>query len=242
MDTKKRGLPASSLEVGEIKKPATSYLPAKKAEDSKLSFDSQMYALDLCRRKVNNYRQPEVIDRLIEACEEEALVMPKKMKKVAINTYAMLAFARLDDQSLATFMDISVDDLFRQVLSRFKISETEIDRLCKERSDVHQTTVEVNFFVNGKTDESIARINNLPSSIELRDSMIAADKHKPSDPLYNATDIRVRALLYYASLPLEDKIRVVREIDVEYGEMLTKYTPQKYEERAQRLREMYGMG
>ncbi len=241
MNTKKRGIPTANLEVMEVKSPSASVLSTKKAEAPKLSYESQKHALDLCRRKVNNYRQPEVIDRLIEECEKEALGMPKKMKKVAINTYAMLSFGRQSDEALAAFMGVSVDDQFRQVLPRFKIPEAEINQLCESRSEVHQTTVEVNFFVNSKIEESIARINNLPSSIELRDSMVAADKHKPSDPLYNATDIRVRALLYYAGLPIEEKIRVVKEIDVEYGEMLTKHTPAKYEERVQRLREMYGI-
>lgn len=241
MTNKKSGIPVSLLDLKEIKASTPGPLPAKKVEDPKLSFENQMRALELCRRKVNNYRQAEGVDRLIEECEEEALVMPKKMKKVAINAYSMLAFARQDDETLAALMITPIDELYRQVFNRFGLPKEEVERLCKGRGDIHQTTVEVNLFINGKIEESIARINNLPSSIQLRDLMIAADKHKYSEPLYSATDIRVRPLFYYGGLPLEDKIRVVNEIDVEYGQMLSKHTDKQHEDRTHKLREKCGI-
>lgn len=244
MTTNKRGLSADLMEVKEIKAPAPGALVAKKEEDTSLSLESQMQSLELHRRKVNNYRQSDGVARLIDECEEEALAMPgKKMNKVAINQYAMLAFSDLDDEAMSAYMApaVSVDDLYTSVLPRFKVSEAEVKEYCEKRDVTHQTTVEVNLFVNKKIEESIARANALPCTVEMHRSLSAADKVRPNEPFYNATDMRVRALFYYGGLPLDEKIRVVAEIDRKYGPMLSKLTEKQYKERAAKIQEKYGV-
>lgn len=244
MTTKKRGLPASALEVKEIKAPAPGALATKKEEDITLSLESQMQALQLHRRKVNNYRQSDGIARLIEECEEEALAIPgKKMNKVEINKYAMLAFSELDDEAMSSHMApaVTIEGLYHSVLSRFKVSKEDIDLYIESINETHQTTVEVNLFINNKFEEAIIRANALPCTVDPCNFLRATGKYNKNTPFYNGTDMRVHALFYYGGLPLDEKIRVVAEIDRKYGPMLSKLTEKQYKERAAKIQEKYGV-
>lgn len=235
---KKSGIATSAMEVITLKAPTPGASKSKASEAKpQLSMEEQMAQLDMCRKKVNNYRQPEALDVLIENAEEEGLAIPYKVKKVDLNIYAMIAFSRLGDEEMNKVIATPIKDLYHDAFCRYGVAEEEITRLYEGIEDTKQTTVEVNLFISKLIDDSIARANSLPYVEEIRSKLIDSGKLKENASFYNGTEIRTRALLYYATLPLEEKIKVIGDIHAEFGSKLNRFTGEQYNKRLKKLQE-----
>lgn len=232
--SKKHGIPSSSLEVRELKAPARS---VHKARLSALSPDEQLKILDKCRSKVNNYRQGPGVDLIIECCEHEPMVNAKT-NKVFINLYSLIALSELEDGQLNEYIGTPLEDAYKAGFANYGYSDKEAEDLFDSRGNLHQTTVEVNSFVNDIVVSLIDRINCLPVTIQDKQVSIKTGKCGKTENYYNATEIRERALFYYAALPVAEKADVINGIIQKYGPMLNRYSNKQYEERVQRLKAM----
>lgn len=227
MTTKpKTGIATSALEAREIKSPVKKNLPENKSP--KITLEQ----LELCRRRVNNYRQTDAVAALIEHCENEPVMA--KLNKVIVNIYALLAFVRQPDAQIAAFMSRNIQDIYTEAFDHFDVPAQERVTLLDDFK-TKQTTVEVSLYINNLITEGIEKINNLPETVAMRDSMLAKGLLKTRGPLYNGTDIRERALLYFAALSADEKGKVIAEIESEHSPMLVRLTDKQFEKKRQAM-------
>lgn len=196
--------------------------------------ESQLEMLNLCRRKVNNYRQSDALDAIIIFCEREPV--PFKMNKVVVNNNAILFFAMLSDSELSSFMQRDIKDLYEEAFEYFGLPDAQRDRLHEARKASRQTTtVEINVFIGQVISDAVDRINSLDEIQKLTKEMVSRSLIGEGASLYTATDLRERALLYFATLTAEQKTKAISEVTAKYGTLLTRLTPKQYEEKRRQI-------
>ena len=193
----------------------------------------QVEQLELCRRRISNFRQTVALSEIISFCENEPLAA--KLNKVSLNIYSMLHFASLPDDVVSEYMSKNLKDLYYDVFDYFHVSKEEVDLIMESRGSSLPTTVEVNNFIHAVISQNIDRINNLPSSVRLKNDMVARGLMREETPLYSSADIRERAILYFADLPSIEKMRVISSIPMKYGFLLTRLNDKQYAKKLEKL-------
>lgn len=196
--------------------------------------ESQLEMLKMCVKKVNNYRQSDALDTIISLCEREPV--PFKMSKVVVNNHAILFFAMLPESELSSFMQRDIKDLYEEAFEFFGLPDAQRARLHEARKASRQTTtVEVNVFISQVISDAVDRINNLAEIKKLTQEMVSRSLIGEGASLYTATDLRERALLYFATLPADQKTKAISEVASKYGTLLTRLTPKQYEEKRRQI-------
>lgn len=185
--------------------------------------------LELCRRRINNFRQTAGLVRVIELCESEPMAM--KINKVSLNIYAMLHFATLPDLAVSTFMAKGISEMYSEAFDYFKVPEEEKAELISARGASFPTTVELNNFLHAKIAANVDRINNLPESVNEKNRLIDKGLKRNDQDLYSAADIRERAIFFFAEMPTQEKMRAIFEINAKYGFLMTRLNDKQYENK-----------
>lgn len=231
--TKKRGIPSSALEVRELKAPSSKE-DSKPEASKQASIDDQIHELNMSRKKVNNYRQPDALEQLIQSGEDEPLGTIK-MKKVDLNHFAMLGMAQLSDEKLDALLSTPVEDLYRKAFDYYGYSKKHVDELIDQLHEIKQTTVEVNYYISDVVEKLTDRACAQPSAVSLYKTLTAAQKHDPKKPIFNSTEIRMRALTYFSALSVSEKIDVIRSVKAEHGERLNRLSDPQFKKKIERL-------
>lgn len=190
--------------------------------------------LELCRRRINNFRQTAGLVRVIELCEAEPMAM--KINKVSLNIYAMLHFATIPDLAVSTFMMKGISEMYAEAFDYFKIPEEEKNELIAARGASFPTTVELNNFLQARIAANVDRINNLPGSLKEKANLIERGLKRDDQDLYSAADIRERAIFFFAEMPTQEKMRAIFEINMKYGFLMTRLNDKQYEKKREALK------
>lgn len=176
------------------------------------------------KRKVNNYRQTPLLDKIIELCESEPL--GTKTNKVLLNTYALVHFSSITDDEIEKVFKCDLNELYSLALGYFQADRSEIGQLLSSLRKTRPTTVEFNQYTKHIVDRNIARVNSLPSSVALKKSMVFAGFRTKKARLFSGADVRERALLHFAIKTKEEKLYLIKNIRAEFGDDLTRNTDQ----------------
>lgn len=189
--------------------------------------------LELCRRRINNFRQTAGLDYVIKLCETEPMAM--KINKVSLNINAMLHFAILPDDIVSAFMSKGISEMYTDAFDYFKVPEDIKTELMTARGATFPTTVELNNFLHAKVNANVDRINSLPGSLQFKENMIERGLMRKDQSLYTAADIRERAIFYFAALSTQEKMRAISEINMKYGFLMTRLNDKQYAKKRENL-------
>ena len=204
-------------------------------KQSKLGTLSATEQLNICRRKIKNYRQTESLNTLIALYVQEPLVV--KLNKVNLNINAMLHFASLSDKQLSNFLAIDLKESYEKAFNHFigyhheiyseTLEDLKVDRfrlsdLIANRTVPFTTTVEVNGFIDMIINDNLERVNGLPASRVLKETLVSHGKISGDSQPYNNTDLRELSILYFVSLSKEDKTAATNAISSKYGFLLNR--------------------
>ncbi len=190
--------------------------------------------IDFCRRKISNFRQTTALDTLINLCEKEPLAV--KLNKVVLNINALLYFASISDEEMSAYMSRNIKDIYGEAFDYFGLEEDYKSELIEKRGSPHPTTVEVNAFINMVILWNVNRINDLPASQSLKSDLVDRGLMREDTPLYTSADIRERAIIYFATLNAQEKLKAMNEISSRYGFLLTRLNDKQYEKKIESMR------
>ena len=190
-----------------------------------------MAQLDLCRRRISNFRQSQRLDHVIERCEFEPLAA--KINKVSLNIFAMLHFASLSDEMVSDFLSKEIKDAYAEAFDYFRVSEEKRLEVTENTTASLTTTVELNNFIHAIIIQNVDRVNHLPSVVKLKEDMVARGLKRDDMQIYSSADIRERAILYFACLPSIEKMRVITAISINYGFLLTRLNDKQYAKKVE---------
>jgi hypothetical protein len=203
-------------------------------EQMRAGLVSPIEQLNLCRKRIKTFRQPEALVQLVTLCVADHLAV--KFNRVILNLHAMLHFASLSDEVISDFMAMSRKDAYIRAFTYFGVDQFKIEELLQQSGNASTTTVELNIFLEEVVDANIYRINNLASTRQFNIEMVNRGKQQDDAPLYSATDIRERAILYFAALSSYDKFSAMNDISMKYGFLLTRLNEKQYNIKLQNIR------
>lgn len=190
-----------------------------------------MVQLDLCRRRINNFRQSVRLDHVIGLCESEPLAA--KINKVTLNIYAMLNFASLSDDVISDFLEKEIKDVYSDVFDYFRVPEETRQAVSENTNASLTTTVELNNFIHAVIAQNVERVNNLPAVVKLKEDMVARGLKRDDMQIYSSADIRERAVLYFADMPSIEKMRIISVTSINYGFLLTRLNDKQYAKKVE---------
>lgn len=204
------------------------YDPIKKQLVEEFKDATPLEQLAMCRRKINNYRQRPALNDIISLCEQKN--SPVKINKVVINICALVHFAAIPEDELENFLSTGADDLYVEAFKKFGCDDHIINKLMWEQNAVNPTTIELNNYVNLIVARNIERVNNLPSSQDLKAQLVKKNVKKPDELLYSGAYVRERAILYFALKTPEERFQIVAGINKTLGSLLVRIPDKKYKE------------
>lgn len=235
---KKSGLPSSAFEIRAlVSKPGVVEEPVRSitsAQTEQAVTDAERMeiadALFLARRMILNFRQSKALSLVIDFCSNETFTTYPKIKKNIVNAYSILHFSTLSDEQIDAFLAEDEVELYRRILSGFGMNPQEIDPILDESKSWTQTTFETNNFGVQTLDGLVRRVKGLPAVARLKAELVARGRMLRWENIYDATHIRERAVLYYASRSRSEKAEILRGVEQKFAELTKRISEPKYRE------------